>query len=547
MNPSRGRCARPLRRGAASAMPASGVTAAPSRIRATSVAKYQPPASTWAGGPSARTSPSPSSTTRSANRAANSTSCVATTTAEPLAATSPSQSRSACLRAASIPRVGSSRQTRPGISPSPRPAIASASASRWRSPPERSRGSASPAPASPTRPSAASPGLAGQLVGNPVADDHLRGTLRRERDAARRRDRARGRRHDAGGGPHQRRLAGAVAPHQDDPFAAADVQGEPAQGPLRLGARVELDPQAASRQRAERPRPARQARCGTGVPRLIRPIRKGPPGGLDSHRERPDPDAREQASRPEWRGRDRRPRVDSRNAPGSPSKRSRPSANATTRSAAAGIARAGARRSGRSPPTPRSAVAGARSAHRPPPGRAARWARRAGSTVVVRPGPRPARRAAARRLRGRPSAARGAARCPGRARPPPRRAPAPRPARRGSPAAARARRGRLPRPPASRAPGRPSRPSARARPVRARGRSSSQIRAAPATSPPWKCGIRPARRTQEGRLARARAAGEHHHLPRFDPQVDLPQGRTRGVRVAVREAARARSRGADQT
>ena len=52
---------------------------------------------------------------------------------------------SACLCARSIPRVGSSSATTAGAAPPPipRPASTTASARRWRSPPERSRGSAS--------------------------------------------------------------------------------------------------------------------------------------------------------------------------------------------------------------------------------------------------------------------------------------------------------------------------------------------------------------------------------------------------------------------
>src|SRR5262249_8724496 len=70
--------ARPCARGSAAVPestrdPCSTVMAAPSRIRATSVEKYQPPDSSSSAGPSATTSPLPRSTTRSAKVAANST------------------------------------------------------------------------------------------------------------------------------------------------------------------------------------------------------------------------------------------------------------------------------------------------------------------------------------------------------------------------------------------------------------------------------------------------------------------------------------------
>ena len=152
----------PPRRGAAAA-PCSGVTTpGRSRTRATSVAKYQPPERTSAAGPSAITTPSPSRTTRSANSEANSTSWVATTTPAPRPAMAPISSTSSSLRPRSMPRVGSSSATRPGSSsPSICPARAIASASRCRSPPERSRGSASTACSSPTTRSAASPASPG--------------------------------------------------------------------------------------------------------------------------------------------------------------------------------------------------------------------------------------------------------------------------------------------------------------------------------------------------------------------------------------------------
>src|SRR6185312_2099889 len=151
--------ARPPRRAA----PGSWVTTpGTSRTRATSVAKYQPPERMSALGPSAITIPSPRRTTRSANSAANSTSWVAIKIAAPCAARRSTSAWRSSLRPRSMPRVGSSRATRPGTpSPSRRPARVIARARRWRSPPERSRGSASIACSMPTARSAARPASPG--------------------------------------------------------------------------------------------------------------------------------------------------------------------------------------------------------------------------------------------------------------------------------------------------------------------------------------------------------------------------------------------------
>ena len=98
------------------AAPCSGATMpGRSSTRATSVAKYQPPIPSSTG-PSAMTQPSPSNT-RSADAAANSTSCVADAAAaaagKVLDNAEPTRSS---RRARSIPRVGSSSTTSPGSS-----------------------------------------------------------------------------------------------------------------------------------------------------------------------------------------------------------------------------------------------------------------------------------------------------------------------------------------------------------------------------------------------------------------------------------------------
>ena len=149
-----------VRRRASSRAPCSGSTArAPGpSTRATSVAKYRPPESTSSVLPSATTRPDPSSTQRSASSAANSTSWVATSTALPRSAKR-AQSRRRARPSGRGPCRASARRARPPRAasppPMPRPASTIASARRWRSPPERSRGSASAACERPTSASAA--------------------------------------------------------------------------------------------------------------------------------------------------------------------------------------------------------------------------------------------------------------------------------------------------------------------------------------------------------------------------------------------------------
>src|SRR3954449_7491922 len=99
------------------AAPASGSRAPPARMRAVWVAKYHPPPRTSAVGASATGAPSPSSTVRSAQEAANSASWVATSTAAPAPASSRRWAARASLWPRSMPRVGSSRQTAAGGAP----------------------------------------------------------------------------------------------------------------------------------------------------------------------------------------------------------------------------------------------------------------------------------------------------------------------------------------------------------------------------------------------------------------------------------------------
>ena len=122
--------------------------------------------------------------------AANSTSWVATTTAGAAAGEALDQLDEvvACGRGPS--RASARREPRvpAAASPSIRPARAIASASRCRSPPERSRGSASTACSSPTTPQGRQSLLARQLVADPLSDEDSRlgsGSAARCRPASR--------------------------------------------------------------------------------------------------------------------------------------------------------------------------------------------------------------------------------------------------------------------------------------------------------------------------------------------------------------------------
>ena len=240
------------RRARSSAAPASGVTARPPVIRAVSVAKYQPPPRISRGVPSAITRPRASSSTRVAKRAANSTSWVATSTAAPAPARLPIHPDRSSLRCRSSPRVGSSRQTSPGgFPPAPRPAIAIASASRWRSPPERSRGSASPVDVE-RRPRRAPLGRPRRAA--PRRPARGRGSRRVAGRAARSRPAPRSipeaGSQELGGRAQQRALAGAVGAHQGDPLAGRQASGRCRAGPRGWPRRTR----------------ARRAACATAAP-----------------------------------------------------------------------------------------------------------------------------------------------------------------------------------------------------------------------------------------------------------------------------------------
>ena len=61
-------------------------------------------------------------------------------------------------------------------------------------------------------------------------------------------------------------------------------------------------------------------------------------------------------------------------------------------------------------------------------------------------------------------------------------------------------------------------------------------RARPLASPPWKCGHEPAERAQQRRLARARHAGQHREGARLELERDVAQRAAGALRVAVAEA-----------
>ena len=257
---------------------------------------------------------------------------VATTTAAPASASSPSAAASASLCARSIPRVGSSSSTAARGRRRRAPPRARAAGARRRT---GRAGWPAPRPSSPAAATPCGPGvLDGVLVDQVVArvleqQRHLAGAL----DApARGLDQALGQ-------PQQRALAGAVAAHQRHALAGRSVEVEPAQ-------HASGRPRSRTRRRAARA-PARGGRRGAagaaaGRGRAARaPAAPGrrplaQPGArlLDRRGALGQPGQREQ---PRGRGgqhghRTRRPRRGARAA--ARRRRSAPSTSATTRSAA---------------------------------------------------------------------------------------------------------------------------------------------------------------------------------------------------------------------
>ena len=294
-----------------------------------------------------------------------------------------------------------------------RPAIASARVSRWRSPPERSRGSLSRAPARPTRSSAACAVGARQLVADAVAHDHLRRALRRQGDPAR--------------GASTEPAAGSTTPAAARSRVVLPAPLRPirtTRSPRRMSSEIPRStrsgPVPASSSTQSRRASSAGAADGPNVPADPHGRHCGTFGGwgldpalgqraarvLHADRQRPDPEPVEEASRRASRAPGRTSTVDSRNAPRRPVE-AQPALG--ERDHPVGGRQAALEpmlgdQDGRAPLLVQPAQQ-RRSARRRRPGRAARSARRGGSAAACRRAPRPAPRAAARRRRGMPSAA----------------------------------------------------------------------------------------------------------------------------------------------
>ena len=121
----------------------------------------------------------------------------------------------------------SARRDRPApgtAPPSARPAMTMARASLWRSPPERSRGSASVAQSSPVAASAARPASPGSSAPTRSRTSRSPGLCGQRAQPAGGRHPAADRIDAAGGRSKQRRLAGAVSAHEGDALATGDRQ-----------------------------------------------------------------------------------------------------------------------------------------------------------------------------------------------------------------------------------------------------------------------------------------------------------------------------------
>ena len=288
------------------------------------------------------------------------------------------------LRARSIPRVGSSRATRPAA-PRPRsarPARSPAPAAGARR--RRDRADRRPPACSrPTARSAAAPAPR-QLVPDPLADQVVAGMLGQQRNPPGLRSTP-NRLEQPGRGAQQGALAGPVRPISATRSPGSTSRSIPLQDLVRA-----RRPRSSSTHRS-RARSAgwgiraaarggdpfrRSARCrsrpnGAGAstdPRLLHVLRRVAARSRRARRAAP-PASQEP-------GRASGPRRGSR--AGRRRRRSAPESIAITRSAAARQRSSRCSRAGPPTPTPRSAAAAARSARPRRPGRAGRWARRAG-------------------------------------------------------------------------------------------------------------------------------------------------------------------------
>ena len=395
-----------------------------------------------------------------------------------------------------MPRVGSSRQTTAGGSSAGSPSTI-ASARRCFSPPDRSRGWRR-GEASGVEAGGAS--AAGEASSATVLVDQVVGrVLEQQRDPAGAATRPRVGSHQPGGVAQQRRLAGAVAPHQRDPLAGRRRSSETLRriaGPVAQLVPDAVEPQRGLGASAAFERRGRSCR-GSGRTQVVqRPAaapraRSAARAALTPGRG-PQADAGEQPRARASRARAPPTAPTPGTPPGVASHATRPPRSAITRSAAPEAALEpvlGEQDRGVEvlvqPPQ------AARSARRRRPGRAARSARRARSARAARRAPRRARRAGARRRTARRSGGRAAARCRARAPPPPPHArPPPAPSPRFSSGNASSARtvpittcvsgswNSVPTAAAS-SPGPCSRVSIPATAAR------------PANAPPWKCGTSP--------------------------------------------------------
>ncbi len=240
-----GRGGRPALRAPRIAAPCSGSRAppAPSRMRAVSVAKYQPPQSTSRRRPSAITRPS-ASRTRPLGELGGELDVVGGH--EHRGARRPRRSRSHAARRRlaprSMPRVGSSSaSTAAGCSP---PSTI-ASARRWRS---SARQVARVASAQLGRGRRARARVRSASSLDALVQEVVAGVLQQQRHAPAPLDAPARRREQAGGVAQQRRLAGPVASHQHDTLAGTQRELDAAQDRRAV---AQLVPDAAQRSAGE--------------------------------------------------------------------------------------------------------------------------------------------------------------------------------------------------------------------------------------------------------------------------------------------------------
>ena len=227
-------------REASSSAPCSGSSAppAPPRMRAVSVAKYHPPASSSLAGPSAITRPSASRTARSAQDAANSGSCVATITAWPCSARRAQLQRELGLGLAIHPARGLVQRQHGRR-------VSVARDDRQRETLTLAAGQIARVALGHTRQPDRLQGIRGGLLDDVLVHEVVARVLQQQRDSPGPLDLAARRRKQPGGVTQERRLARAVATHQRDGVARMQRQLQPAQD---RGTVAQLVPDAAQPQ-----------------------------------------------------------------------------------------------------------------------------------------------------------------------------------------------------------------------------------------------------------------------------------------------------------